>query len=322
MSNPTISIGFTTFNAEATISAAIQSALNQSYPATQIIVVDDASTDATLDLLLSYHSKDPRFLVLQNSLNSGVAVSRNRIIEHASGEFLAFFDDDDISDPRRLELQLQRILRYEREYANGAPVLCHTAREQHFPDGRSQIEPAMGHQADSRAPAGIDVARYALMGEPIDGGYGACATCSQMARTTTYLNLGGFDVNLRRCEDFDFAIRLAQIGGHFPGMASPLVRQQMTPTSDKSLVLLEKYTLMVFQKHRQLFDSEVHYNSCSEWLRFKYSVLSGNKSTALLQLIRTFSINPLQCLLRFKRSLRHSYRNKQFAKFIQATSIQ
>ena len=112
MNNSTITIGLTTYNAEATIKAALDSALIQSHPASQIILVDDASTDHTLEVVATYSSKDPRFLVLENPLNSGVAVSRNRSVEHASGEFIVFFDDDDISHPRRLERQLERILYY------------------------------------------------------------------------------------------------------------------------------------------------------------------------------------------------------------------
>lgn len=319
MNNYTISIGFTTYNAEATITAALESALIQSHSATQIIVVDDASTDHTLQIVATFSRKDPRFLVLENPLNSGVAVSRNRIVEHANGDFIAFFDDDDISDSRRLELQLERILRYEFQYANGAPVLCHTAREQCFPDGRLQIEPALGHQANGPAPSGIAVARYALMGEPLEGGYGACATCSQMGRITTYRCLGGFNANLRRCEDFDFVIRLAKIGGHFPGMAEPLVRQQMTPTSDKSLATIEKCTLKVFDHHHNLFDSDVQYKFCYEWIQFKFRALAGTKKAAFYHLLRAFSLNPSQCFLRLKRALPNSYRNQQFSKFTRTT---
>jgi len=320
MKIPTITIGLTTYNAEETISLAIESALNQSYQPSQIVVVDDASTDHTLKIISAYSSKDPRLLVLVNTVNSGVALSRNRIVENATGEFIAFFDDDDISDPCRLELQIERILSYERHYANGAPVLCHTAREQRFPDGRLQIEPALGHQLNGPAPSGIAVARHALMGEPLEGGYGACATCSQMARTTSYRNLGGFNPNLRRCEDFDFAIRLAAFGGHFLGIAEPLVRQQMTPSTDKSLSAIEIFTLMVFELHHNLFDSDQQYKFCREWVQFKFRIIAGTKRAAMYQFVRVFSINPLQCLLRLKRSLPNFYRNKQFSQFTQIAS--
>lgn len=315
--SPTITIGITSFNAEATITAAMESAQNQSLPAIQIIVVDDASTDRTLELVRSYSNADSRILVLRNPANSGVAVSRNRIVEQAIGDFIAFFDDDDTSHLLRLEKQIQRILTYEQIYANGAPVLCHTSREQIFPDGRVQIEPALGHQIDGPAPNGLFVARHALMGEPLAGGYGACATCSQMARTSTYRQLGGFNPALRRCEDFDLAIRLACAGGHFPGIPEPLVRQQMTPSSEKSLIALEQFTLMAFAEHKDLFDSQDQYNFCLEWIRFKFSTLSGNRRKALLHWFRATYANPWQVFIRLMRALPNWHRNQVFARFVQ-----
>jgi glycosyltransferase involved in cell wall biosynthesis len=316
MSNPTITIGVTTYNAEATIVAALESALIQTLPASQIIVVDDASTDRTLQVVATYSKDDSRFLVLQNAVNSGVAVSRNRIVEHAIGDFIAFFDDDDISDPRRLELQLERILSYERQYAIGAPVLCHTAREQWFPDGRVQIEPAMGHHATGPAPAGIAVARHALMGEPIEGGYGACATCSQMGRTTTYQQLGGFMESLHRCEDFELVLRLAKAGGHFPGIADPLVRQEMTPTSEKNLYTLERFNLLAMTAHRDVFDSEAQFNACCHWIRFKYSLMAGDNLKTLRRLIRATSENPAHVVLRLMRAVPNLRGTIRFATFI------
>lgn len=315
VNNHTITIGLTTYNAEATISAAIESALVQSYPASQIILVDDSSTDQTLEIVATYSCKDQRFLVLENTLNSGVAFSRNRIIEHASGEFLAFFDDDDISDPQRLALQLERILRYEQHYANGELVLCHTAREQLYSNGLVQIEPALGHIDQGRAPAGLEVARHALMGELLRGGYGACATCSQMARTSTYRQLGGFDPEFRRCSDFELAIRHARAGGHFPGLPNPLVHQTMTATSEKSLATLEGFSLMVFEKHRDLFIAAVEYSFCCNWIRLKYSLLAGQRRRSLQLLLSLLLRHPILSLTRLYRSIPNIRRTRSLGLF-------
>ena len=233
MNRPTITIGITCYNAELTISSALDSALDQTYNAQEIIIVDDSSKDNTVSIIDKYSSVRQNIFVFKNKFNSGVAYSRNLIIENATGEFLAFFDDDDISDPRRLELQLSRILEYERNFTNDLMVLCHTAREQFFPNGIVQIEPALGQEASDTAPFGLDVARHALMGMPISGGYGSCATCSQMARTNVYRQLGGFLVFLRRCSDFELAVRFARAGGHFLGISEPLVKQSMTLLTKK-----------------------------------------------------------------------------------------
>jgi glycosyltransferase involved in cell wall biosynthesis len=315
MSNtPTITIGITTYNAEATVCAALESALQQTLPASQIIVVDDASNDRTLHLVARYQ-EDPRLLVIQNPVNSGVAVSRNRIIQEATGEFIAFFDDDDVSDSKRLQLQLDRILRYEQAYAAGAAVLCHTARKQYYSDGRVHIEPALGHIEQGPAPSGLAVASHALMGRPLQGGYGACATCSQMARTSTYRELGGFDPALRRCEDFDLAIRLARVGGHFPGIVTPLVRQTMTATSDKTLPILEMSTLKVFAKHRDLFSDLTEYRFSCWWIHLKYCLMSRRVLWSFLFLLVLLIRFPGPTLYRLRRSSPDLHRNCLFSAF-------
>ena len=73
--------------------------------------------------------------MLENATNCGVAVSRNRIVEAARGEFIAFFDDDDMSDADRCVRQVERIMAYEARFARGGLVLCNTARMQIYPDG-------------------------------------------------------------------------------------------------------------------------------------------------------------------------------------------
>jgi glycosyltransferase involved in cell wall biosynthesis len=198
LKQPTVTIGITAYNAEDTIREALQSALEQTLPAHQIIVVDDCSTDTTMDVLAEYESY-PNVEIHQNPQNGGVAVSRNVIVEHATGEFIVFFDDDDISAKDRAEAQVRRIVDYETEFAAGAPVLCHTARRQIFPDGHERIEPTMGQRPGWPAPSGPPVARRALMGEPLDDAYGSCATCSQAARTTVYREAPG-----RAAHDGDF----------------------------------------------------------------------------------------------------------------------
>ena len=102
-----MTIGITAYNAEDTIREALQSALEQTLPAHQIIVVDDCSTDTTMDVLAEYESY-PNVEIHQNPQNGGVAVSRNVIVEHATGEFIVFFDDDDISAKDRAEAQVRR----------------------------------------------------------------------------------------------------------------------------------------------------------------------------------------------------------------------
>src|ERR1017187_8926944 len=127
-----ITIGITSFNAEETIAVAIESALAQDWDHLEIIVVDDASQDRTAGIAEEFRKQHLQLRLLKNPFNSGVAVTRNRIIQEAQGDFIAFFDDDDVSAPDRLRRQYERIVAYEKDFAKGAPVICHTARRQRY----------------------------------------------------------------------------------------------------------------------------------------------------------------------------------------------
>ncbi|MGZ5476756.1 MAG: glycosyltransferase family 2 protein [Thermoanaerobaculia bacterium] len=100
----TISVIIPTYNYASYVREAIDSAMEQSYPALEIIVVDDGSTDATAQVLSGYGD---RIRVLRQK-NQGVAAARNAGIAAARGDYLAFLDSDDIWKPRKLELQIAR----------------------------------------------------------------------------------------------------------------------------------------------------------------------------------------------------------------------
>ena len=85
----TISVIIPAYNTEKFIGEAIESALNQTRPAAEVIVVDDASKDGTAQIARSFGD---RVTVLANERNSGPGHSRNVGVEHSTGEFLAFLD--------------------------------------------------------------------------------------------------------------------------------------------------------------------------------------------------------------------------------------
>jgi glycosyltransferase involved in cell wall biosynthesis len=100
-------------NEEKHISTAIQSILDQTYDRLELVVVDDYSTDKTLEVVRSF--RDPRVkLYEKKSEPTGAAASRNLGVQLAEGELIAYQDADDISHPRRLELQVQEVLSGEK----------------------------------------------------------------------------------------------------------------------------------------------------------------------------------------------------------------
>ncbi len=102
------------YNTRGFISAALDSVFAQTYADYQVIVVDDASTDGTAEILLSYH--DPRLIILRNETRRGAAFSRNRAMDEATGEYLAILDADDFWAPDKLKEQV--------EFMNNHPTIA------------------------------------------------------------------------------------------------------------------------------------------------------------------------------------------------------
>lgn len=318
MTQPLVTIGLTTYNAAETVERAVASALAQTWRPIEIVAVDDCSTDATLELLDWLAARHPELRVFVNAANGGVAVSRNRILDEAKGDFVAFFDDDDESLPERIELQLRRVINYERDFADGAPVICHTARKRVYAEGLKRIEPTMGQAEGRRAPYGMAVAERILLGTPLEDGYGACPTCSQMARLSTYRLVGGFDPILRRGEDTDLTIRLAQAGGHFVGIAQPFVIQWMTKTTEKSLAEEYRNLMLLMEKHRPIMERAGQYRFCRQWMNVKQDWLEGRRGAFVAALLGLAMRYPLLTGRRMLMALPNINLNLAFGHFHRA----
>jgi len=100
---PTISVIIPAYNAERTILETVESVRQQTFSDFELIVINDGSTDRTLELLNTV--EDPRLKIFSYE-NGGAAVARNRGISHATGDFIAFLDADDLWTLDKLELQL------------------------------------------------------------------------------------------------------------------------------------------------------------------------------------------------------------------------
>lgn len=99
-----VSIIMPSYNTGAFIEDSIQSVLNQTYSNWELIIVDDCSTDNTLEILEKIN--DDRIIILKNAKNSGAAVSRNKALRKAKGQWVAFLDSDDLWHPEKLEKQI------------------------------------------------------------------------------------------------------------------------------------------------------------------------------------------------------------------------
>lgn len=128
---PLVSIIVPVYNAASFLGETIQTVLCQTYKNWELILVDDKSSDESVDLIEEAQVKDPRIQLIKLSVNSGAAHARNVGLESANGQYIAFLDADDLWLPGKLKLQMDAIrstssgfLYGSYQFANekGAPV--------------------------------------------------------------------------------------------------------------------------------------------------------------------------------------------------------
>lgn len=102
-----ISVITPAFNSASFIRETVQSVQSQTFTDWEMIIVDDCSSDDTYKIVMNLADDDPRIRVLQNKTNTGSAAARNRALDFASGEYIAFLDSDDLWLPQKLEKQIQ-----------------------------------------------------------------------------------------------------------------------------------------------------------------------------------------------------------------------
>ena len=276
---PLVTIGITCFNDTDTIERAVLAALQQQYPNFEILVVDDCSVDKSVEVIERLQKQYPQVRLARHNVNKGYPSALNTIINNASGDYIAFFDDDDDSRPDRLESQLQRIMRYVAEHGN-ANVFCYSNREVRYTD---DIKPSYSFKAIGRVapePNGMEVADYLLW----DTGdknktWGMFGSCTLMVRKDTLQSVGGFDPQFRRCAEWDIAIRAAFQGAHFIAVNEPLVIQYKTPTADKKGAIPLKYSMMLRDKHQSYLKEKGVYIAARQMARSRYY---GGKAKPLL----------------------------------------
>jgi glycosyltransferase involved in cell wall biosynthesis len=198
---PAISVIIPAYNAAATLPRALDSVLAQTWRAHEIIVVDDGSTDATGEVVESYNE----LVRYVRQDNAGPSAARNRGVAMANSEWIAFLDADDWYYPERLAQHEQMIasdstldfLVGNFDYCDNTGALLHT----------SMAASSFGREL---------LARYGEHGQAvIEGADLGRYIAEQFSDTrmltlprSTFLELGGFPVELRICEDVVFLLHL------------------------------------------------------------------------------------------------------------------
>ena len=213
---PSISVIIPAYNSETTLARAIDSVLVQSYPAHEIIVVDDGSTDGTAEVAVRYGDK-VRY-VRQD--NVGVSSARNHGARIATGDWLAFLDADDRYYPDRLRLHAEWIDEDERldfltgdyEYRDDADSLLGTSMAQHDA-GRMMLAKAAGSVRVVMDQA-QEIQAY------VADHFGDTHTLS--VPRAMFMQLGGYPLGYKVCEDVHFLTRLVAESRRVGVLCAPL----------------------------------------------------------------------------------------------------
>ena len=118
-----VTIGLPVYNVEPYITRSLESALAQTYPSIEFLLVDDNSDDTSADIIRRFQINHPRgsdIRLLFNPNNLGVSASRNRIIDEARGEYLYFMDADDMIAENAISLLMHKLQSCQAEVAFGS----------------------------------------------------------------------------------------------------------------------------------------------------------------------------------------------------------
>jgi glycosyltransferase involved in cell wall biosynthesis len=195
---PLVSAVIPAFNAARFIEQAIDSVLAQTYTNYEIIVVDDGSSDDTLEKLKSYGNK----VTIISQPNKGVSSARNAGIMKSRGEWVAFLDADDYWEKEKLARQIDYIKQ------NHDVVLVHTGKRLFGEHGTIEYDDDEAPFHLLRQSANF---RSLLVRNCVN-------TSSVMVKRDVVVEAGMFDITLRQCEDQDLWLRVAKRGqlGYIP----------------------------------------------------------------------------------------------------------
>lgn len=184
---PLVSVVIPTFNRASTIERAVRSVLAQNYANFEVIVVDDASTDDTPQILLSLND-DQRVKLLRFTQNHGVSAARNYGVEYATGALITFLDSDDEWLPEKLSVQVA--------FMSAHPHAQLVQTQELWIRRGKRVNPGQKHLKKS-GDIFVDSLKLCLI-----------SPSATMLRRDFFKAVGGFDETLLAAEDYDLWLRI------------------------------------------------------------------------------------------------------------------
>ena len=207
---PRVSVLLPVFNAAAYIGGAVRSVLAQTWSDFELLVVDDGSSDASLQILQGLARGDSR-VRLTSRANRGLVATLNELIASARGEYFARMDGDDVAFPQRFARQV--------EFLDGHPEVVAVGSRALFIDAEGlplmEVMHHFSHEAIERA----------LMTPEL-----GIIHPSVMMRAAACRAIGGYHADYPHAEDLDFFLRLGELG-RLENMREPLLQYRTHPSS-------------------------------------------------------------------------------------------
>jgi len=245
-----VSVIIPAFNVDKYISKTLDSVINQTYSNLEIIVVNDGSSDKTEEIIQLYSKKDTRIIYIYQN-NKGVSAARNRGIKEAKGEYICFFDSDDIMLPSKIEKQYQFLennIEFDIIYSN----------LYHFIDNTKKV--FILSILKSSDYLYKNLLQYGNFINPN----------TVFFRKKIYEKYGGFDESIRSSEDWEYWLRLSYNKVLFVLMPDflTLYRIRKNSLSSDSVVIC-KTSLIVLEKQKELPQTSEDYliinNNLNKW---------------------------------------------------------
>ena len=283
MKTPKVSVILPTFNRAKYLDRAISSVLNQSFSDFELIIIDDASTDNTEEIVNMF--KDERIIYIKNPKNLGGAGARNVGIHIAQGEFIAFQDSDDQWLPGKLEAQMKVFEKAEEDVA-----VVYTAFIRKVGSKELIVPPPSVKKTEGYIYREL-LKHVNFIGTP-----------TAVVRKKAIKEVGGFDERFPRLQDWDLFLRLAK-KYRFKFIKKPyLIAYDVPENISSNPMALIKALKLLLGKHYEEIRKDRKIIS-KFYQRLGEALLgAGRKQEGKVFLLKAFIADPLNPKLAIKTS--------------------
>lgn len=235
-SHPLVSVVIPAYNSANHISNALDSVIAQDYPAIEILVVDDGSTDNTREIVSTYGDR----VRLITQANQGSAAARNKGIQHAQGKYIAFLDADDVWWSHKIRCQVEALIEGGYKMAYSRFIWWHSDEQGQYTPPVTEFE----QPNNTRLSSAVVVTGWPYAELLLD-----CIvwTSTVIVEKAELEKAGLFDESLRKGQDYDLWLRLSrQI--EMVGLEKPTALYRIHPASITSSVKEINYEYLILSR--------------------------------------------------------------------------